>query len=236
MKLPMHRTRIKFCGMTRAEDIATAVALGVDAIGLILVPRSPRCLTLAQARELRATLPPFVASVVLTLDADPAEVQRSATILRPTLWQFHGNEAPEDCARLGLPYLKAVPMAQADDAASRAPRSASTAPRSVALASDPVAFAARYPDATGFVLDSHAAGGQGGTGHRFDWTRVPADLPARFLLAGGLTPDNVFDAIRTVRPYAVDVSSGIESSPGIKNPESMRRFVDEVRRADMGRG
>ena len=206
-----HRTRIKFCGMTRAADIDVAVALGVDAIGLILVPRSPRCLTLAQARELRATLPPFVASVVLTLDAEPTDVQRNAAILRPTLWQFHGSEAPEDCTRLGLPYLKAIPMAQPEAGA---------------------AIAARYPDAAGFILDSHAAGGQGGSGHAFDWTRVPAAFPARIVLAGGLTPDNVFDAICTVRPWAVDVSSGIESAPGIKDPDRMRRFVEEVQRAD----
>lgn len=206
------RTRIKFCGMTRAADVGTAVALGVDAIGLILVPGSPRCLALAQALALRATLPPFVASVALTLDADPAEVQRNAATLRPTLWQFHGSEAPEDCARLGLPFLKAVPMAQPDDAA---------------------AFAARYPTAAGFVLDSHAAGGQGGSGLRFDWSRVPANLGGRLVLAGGLTPENVFDAVRTLRPYAVDVSSGIESAPGIKDPERMRRFVAEVQRADV---
>lgn len=209
--IPATRTRIKFCGMTRAEDIRIAVALGVDAIGLILVPGSPRCLTLAQALALRVALPPFVASVALSLDADPAEVQRSAATLRPTLWQFHGSEAPEDCLRLGLPFLKAVPMAQPDDA---------------------VAFAARYPTAAGFVLDSHAAGGQGGSGLRFDWDRVPAELSGRVVLAGGLTPDNVFDAIRRVRPYAVDVSSGIESAPGIKDAERMRRFVAEVQRAD----
>lgn len=206
------RTRIKFCGMTRAEDINTAVALGVDAIGLILVPGSPRWLSVAQALALRATLPPFVASVALSLDADPAEVQRSAATLRPTLWQFHGSEAAEDCVRLGLPFLKAIPMAQPDDAA---------------------AFAARYPTAAGFVLDSHAVGGQGGSGVLFDWSRVPTNLgAARRVLAGGLTPENVFDAVRTVRPYAVDVSSGIEYAPGNKDPERMRRFVAEVQRAD----
>ena len=205
------RTRIKFCGMTRAEDIRVAVALGIDAVGLILVPGSPRCLTLTQALALRATLPPFVASVALTLDADPRGVQRSAALLRPSMWQFHGSETAADCERLGLPFLKAVPMAQPEAA---------------------VAFAARYPTAAGFVLDSHAAGGQGGSGLRFDWSRVPAGLGARVILAGGLTPDNVFDAVRLVRPFAVDVSSGIESVPGTKDPERMRRFVDEVRRAD----
>lgn len=207
----MSRTRIKFCGMTRAEDVAAAVALGVDAIGLILVPASPRALSLSQAVALRATLPPFVASVALSLDADPADVQRSVATLRPTFWQFHGSEAAKDCDRIGLPYLKAVPMAQPEDAE---------------------AFAARYRAASGFVLDSHAAGGQGGSGQRFDWSRIPADLGRPLVLAGGLTPDNVFDAVCTVRPYAVDVSSGIESAPGRKDVERMRAFVAEVRRAD----
>nr|WP_183959924.1 phosphoribosylanthranilate isomerase [Chiayiivirga flava] len=205
------RTRIKFCGMTRAEDVAAAVALGVDAIGLILVPGSPRALSLSQAVALRASLPPFVASVALSLDADPADAQRSAATLRPTFWQFHGSEAPEDCDRIGLPYLKAVPMAQPEDAA---------------------AFAARYRSASGFVLDSHVAGGQGGSGRRFDWSRIPADLGRPLVLAGGLTPDNVFDAVCAVRPYAVDVSSGIESAPGVKDGDRMRAFVAQVQRAD----
>lgn len=205
------RTRIKFCGMTRAEDVAAAVALGVDAIGLILVPGSPRALSLSQAVALRATLPPFVASVALSLDAEPADVQRSAATLRPTLWQFHGSEAPDDCDRLGLPYLKAVPMARPDEAA---------------------AFAARYRGASGFVLDSHVAGGQGGSGQRFDWSRIPVGLGRPLVLAGGLAPDNVFDAVCAVRPYAVDVSSGIESAPGVKDAERMRAFVAQVQRAD----
>ena len=208
------RTRIKFCGITRAEDIRIAVSLGVDAIGLILVPGSPRCLTLARARELRAQVPAFVATVVLSLDADPAETVRQAAILRPTLWQFHGSESPEDCARIGVPYLKAVPMAQPQHA---------------------LEFAARYPGASGFVLDSHAAGGQGGSGKAFDWARIPQDLDAPIVLAGGLTPDNVFDAVNAVQPYALDVSSGIESAPGIKDVARMRAFVDAVRRADATR-
>lgn len=207
------RTRIKFCGMTRPQDIDTAVTLGIDAIGLILVPASPRALPLAQAVALRNRLPPFVASVALTLDADIAEVSRAAATLRPTFWQFHGNEDPQDCARLGLPWLKAISMADPDTAAEDA---------------------ARYSTAAGFVLDSHIAGGQGGSGKTFDWTRIPT-LPRPVLLAGGLTPDNVFDAVRTARPYAVDVSSGIEASPGVKDPGRMRAFVDAVRAADAAR-
>lgn len=205
------RTRIKFCGMLRAADIELAAALGVDAIGLIFAPRSPRRLELAQARALRATIPPFVSVVALLMDADPAQIQTMLQTVRPTLLQFHGSEPPADCARFGVPYLKAVPMAIPEGAAI---------------------YAARYPDAAGFVFDSHATGQPGGSGRAFDWSALPRNLARPLVLAGGLTPDNVYDAVRTVRPWAVDVSSGIESAPGIKDPDAMRRFVAEVRRAD----
>lgn len=206
----MHRTRIKFCGMTRADDVDAAVRLGVDAIGFVLVPGSPRCLRPEAALALRARIPPFVASVALTLDEDPARVQRMAAMLRPSLWQFHGSEEPEDCTRLGLPYLKAIGMAQ---------------PQAAAV------LTATHSAAAGFVLDSHGIGQQGGSGRTFDWSQIP-ELPRPLILAGGLTPDNVFDAVRRVRPFAVDVSSGIEIAPGRKHVEAMRAFIAEVRRAD----
>jgi phosphoribosylanthranilate isomerase len=209
------RTRIKFCGMTRLQDIACAAQLGVDAIGLIFAPRSPRRLELAQARPLRAALPPFVAPVALLMDADPSQVQTIVQTLRPALLQFHGSEAPQDCARWGVPYLKAVPMAIPEGAAI---------------------YAGRYPDAAGFVFDSHGAGEPGGSGRAFDWHALPRQLARPLLLAGGLTPENVYDAVRTVRPWAVDVSSGIESAPGEKDEDRMRRFVAEVRRADQHMG
>ena len=205
------RTRIKFCGMTRAEDIACAAALGVDAVGLIFATRSPRRLELAQARALRAVLPPFVSTVALLMDADLTQVQAILQTVKPALLQFHGSEAPQDCGRWGVPYLKAVPMAIPEGAAI---------------------YAARYPDAAGFVFDSHAAGEPGGSGRAFDWSALPRQLPRPLLLAGGLTPENVYDAVCAVRPWAVDVSSGIESAPGIKDQDKMRRFVAEVRRAD----
>jgi phosphoribosylanthranilate isomerase len=208
------RTRIKFCGMTRPEDLALAAALGVDAVGLIFAPRSPRFLELPQARALRASLPPFVAPVALLMDADLTQVQAILHTVKPALLQFHGSEAPQDCGRWGVPYLKAVPMAIPEGA---------------------TAYAARYPDAAGFVFDSHAAGEPGGSGRAFDWSALPRHLARPMLLAGGLTPDNVHDAVCAVRPWAVDVSSGIESAPGIKDPDKMRRFVDEVRRADQSR-
>lgn len=206
-----HRTRIKFCGMTRVEDVQFAAALGVDAVGLIFAPRSPRRLELAQGRLLRAALPPFVTPVALLMDAEIAHVQAMLQTVKPALLQFHGAERPEDCVRYGLPFLKAVPMAIPEGAAI---------------------YAARYPDAIGFVFDSHAAGEAGGSGQRFDWSRLPRGIGRPLLLAGGLDPDNVFEAVRSVRPYAVDVSSGIESAPGIKDAEKMRRFVAEVKRAD----
>lgn len=206
------RTRIKFCGMTREQDVRAAVALGVDAIGLVFAPRSPRCLTLAQGRALRALLPPFVAPVALVMDADASLLRGIVQQVRPALIQFHGSEAPEDCDRPGVPYLRVVPMAIPEGAAIHA---------------------ARYPHAAGLVFDGHAAGESGGSGRRFDWTRVPRGLDRPVLLAGGLGPDNVAEAIACVRPFAVDVSSGIESAPGEKDLDHMRRFVEAVRRADL---
>jgi phosphoribosylanthranilate isomerase len=208
---PMGRTRIKFCGVTRAIDIERAIVLGVDAIGLILATRSPRRLEPAQARELRAALPPFVSAVALVMDAEPASLRAIIDRVRPNLIQFHGSELPEDCTRAGVSYLKAVPMAIPEGAAI---------------------YASRYPDAAGYVFDSHGAGEPGGSGRRFDWSQLPRALKRPLILAGGLTPDNVFDAVRAVRPWAVDVSSGIESEPGIKDEDRMRRFVDAVRAAD----
>jgi phosphoribosylanthranilate isomerase len=205
------RTRIKFCGLTRSEDVTRAAALGVDAIGLILVERSPRHIDLQQARALRAVLPPFVSAVLLTMDMPPAQVREHAQVMRPHWLQFHGGEEDPDCGAHGLPFLKALPM----------------------LGDEPVADAmARYPSAAGFVLDAHAAGQPGGSGQSFDWSRAPAGSTRPWLLAGGLHPDNVFDAILATRPYAVDVSSGIEHEPAIKCPLKMARFVAEVRRAD----
>jgi phosphoribosylanthranilate isomerase len=205
------RTRIKFCGFTRVEDVHQAVALGVDAIGLIFAPRSARRIDVAAARRLRAAVPPFVATVALVMDAEDAELRAIVQTVKPTLLQFHGSEAPADCGRWGLPYVKAVPMAIPEGAAI---------------------YAARYADAAGFIFDSHAAGETGGSGRSFDWSQLPKSLSRPLMLAGGLTPETVGDAVRRVRPYAVDVASGIESAPGIKDVQRMRRFVAAVRDAD----
>lgn len=210
-RLP-RRTRIKFCGLTRAEDVAVACALSVDAVGFVFAERSKRRVSPAQAAPLRDALDPFVASVALFMDNDAATVREVIDVVRPTILQFHGAEDDAFCAAFGLPYLKAVAMggegARADD------------------------LAQRYPRAAGFLFDSHAAGQAGGSGHAFDWSRIPRDCPRPWLLAGGLHPENVFDAIRATACWGVDVSSGIESAPGEKDATKMRRFVEDVRRAD----
>lgn len=209
----MTRTRIKFCGITRDRDARAAIALGVDALGFVLVPASPRYIPADKAAKLRAALPPFVAAVALFKDADAGFVQDAIDRLQPALLQFHGEESPDFCASFGLPYLKAVAMGEKQSLSAQA---------------------SRYRDAAGLLLDSHARGGMGGRGETFDWSRVTA-VKAPLVLAGGLNPGNVGRAVRELRPYGVDVSSGIEAKPGIKDPEKMRAFVDAVRRADKSR-
>jgi phosphoribosylanthranilate isomerase len=206
----MTRTRIKFCGITRMQDAQAAVELGVDAIGLVLTRKSPRFIELAQAHEIRRSLPPFVTAVALFMDDDPAWIAMAVDAVAPDLLQFHGSESAADCVRYGRRYLKAVPMG--GDADVRG-------------------MVAMHTGATGFLLDGNVAGEQGGRGKSFDWSRIPENLQRPVVLAGGLTCDNVGSAIRAVKPYAVDVSSGIESAPGMKDLDKMRRFVEEVQRA-----
>jgi phosphoribosylanthranilate isomerase len=205
------RTRIKFCGLTRVEDVRTAVELGVDAVGFVLTRKSRRFIEPAQARALRDALPPFVDAVALFMDDAAEWVEEVVARLRPDLLQFHGEESADFAARFPTAYLKAVPMASVADVPG---------------------YAARHPAARGFLLDSHAAGAVGGSGGTFDWTRVPRDFGRPLVLAGGLDAGNVAEAIATARPYAVDVSSGIETAPGIKDAAKMRAFVEAVRRAD----
>ena len=208
-----HRTRIKFCGMTRVEDALTASALGVDAIGLIFAARSKRRVTPEAAATIRASLPPMVDAVALFMDNLADDVRSTIDRVRPSLLQFHGEEDDAFCASFGMPYMKAVAMG------GRNGEDAATLP-------------INYPRAAAFLFDSHARGESGGSGLTFDWARLPAHFPKPFLVAGGLNPDNVFEAIRATGCWGVDVSSGIEMSPGVKNHEHMRRFVSEVRRAD----
>ena len=209
------RTRIKFCGMTRVDDALAAAALGVDAVGMIFAARSKRLIAPDAAAAVRLALPPFVAGVALFMDNPADEVRAVVERVRPTLLQFHGEEDDAFCAGFGLPYLKAVAMGGAG--------------------AETASLAARWPRAAAFLFDSHAQGEAGGSGRSFDWSRVPTGFAPPFLLAGGLSPDNVFDAIRATGCWGVDVSSGIEGdAPGVKDAAKMRRFVAEVARADRG--
>ena len=211
------RTRIKFCGLTREDDVALACTLGVDAVGFVFAERSKRRVSPAQAARLRDALDPFVSAVALFMDNDASAVREVVDAVRPTLLQFHGSEDDTFCASFGLPYLKAVAM-------GGSMRGEAT--------DDGASLVAQWPHASAFLFDSHAAGQAGGSGHAFDWSRIPRDCPRPWLLAGGLHPDNVHDAIRSTACWGVDVSSGIESAPGLKDAAKMRRFVEEVGRAD----
>jgi len=206
----LFRTRVKFCGMTRSGDVRLASELGVDAVGFVFAPGSPRRVHPQQARMMRQALGPLVDAVALFMDNPIEEVRKAVRLVRPTLLQFHGREDDAFCRGFGVPYIKAIAMG-------------GEVPTAAVLRS-------RYPGAAGFLFDAHAPGAPGGTGRRVDLARLPRDLQAPMILAGGLTCDNVALAIRTVRPYAVDLASGIESAPGIKDAEKMRRFIEEVRR------
>ncbi|MEO7875767.1 MAG: phosphoribosylanthranilate isomerase [Dokdonella sp.] len=205
------RTRIKFCGITRADDARLAAELGVDAIGLVFTRNSQRFVGVGLARTIRRALPPFITTVALFMDDEPAWIEEVIAVVQPDVLQFHGREDAGFAASFARPYMKAVPMGSVANV---------------------LAFAALHPEANGLLLDSHASGALGGTGEAFDWTRVPRNTGRPIILAGGLDPANVAQAIVAVRPYAVDVSSRIESAPGIKNPARMRRFVEVVKSAD----
>ena len=213
MNRTLYRTRIKFCGMTRPGDVRLAGELGVDAVGFVFAQGSPRRVSPVEARHLRQALAPMVAAVALFRDNSTAEVREVVRQVRPSLLQLHGDEDDAFCRGFRVPYLKAVPMGGE-------------------AAWDARTLQQRWPGADGFLFDSHSSGGAGGTGHGFDWSRIPTGLHRPFVLAGGITPDNVHAAIVATLPWAVDVASGIEISPGIKDGEKMRRFVAEVRKAD----
>ncbi|MCW5581543.1 MAG: phosphoribosylanthranilate isomerase [Luteimonas sp.] len=218
MSSPLFRTRIKFCGMTRPGDVRLAGELGVDAVGFVFAERSRRRVEPKQAAAMREALAPMVDAVALFMDNAEDEVRQIVGLVRPSLLQFHGDESEAFCRGFGLPYLKAVAMGGGEPL-------------------DPLALHARFPTAAGFVLDGHVPGGAGGSGRAFDWSRVPRGITKPFLVAGGLTPDNVHAAIHATRPWGVDVAGGVETSgrePGIKDGARMRRFVEEVRRADCG--
>ncbi len=207
----MNRTRIKICGVTRMEDALLACELGADAIGLVMTPSSPRCVPLDGARAIREALPSFVSLVALAHDLPATRVAEIVDRLRPDLIQFHGSEDAAFCESFGVRYTKAIGMAGDGNVHE---------------------IAAAHPRAQGFVLDGHPAGAQGGQGRTFDWSRIPRDLDRPIILAGGLHAGNVGDAIRMVHPWAVDLASGVESAPGIKDAAKMRAFFAVVRKTE----
>lgn len=207
------RTRIKICGITRPGDLEAAVEAGADAIGLVLWPKSPRAVDLAQAAALARRLPPFVTPVGLFVNATPAEVRAACEAVPNLVLQFHGDETAEACDAPGRPYLRAARMSPGFDLLD---------------------FARRFPGAEGLVLDAFVEG-YGGGGKVFDWSLIPPSVPAPVVLSGGLNPANVVDAVLSVRPWAVDVSSGVEEAKGLKDAVLMRQFCAAVREADARR-
>jgi len=207
----MRRTRVKICGITRQEDARAASRLGVDAIGLVFYHGSPRAVDAGQAAGICRVLPPFVTSVGLFVDPAAEDVHAVLDAVPLDLLQFHGDETAEFCRGFGRPYIKAIRMREG---------------------LDPVACAREYADARGILLDSFNAAAHGGTGEVFDWSRIPGGLDLPVVLAGGLGPGNVEQAIVRVRPYAVDVSSGVERGKGIKDADKMAAFMRGVNRGD----
>ncbi len=200
-------TRVKFCGLRHKDDIADAVALGVDALGFVFYEPSSRYVAPEDAATLTRAVPAFLTRVGLFVNENAETIKRIFEIARLNLIQYHGEESPEFCDSVGLPYIKAFRVQQDMD---------------IRGAMD------RYPNASGFLLDAYVKGQPGGTGERFDWGLIPRSY-APIILAGGLTPDNAKDAIEQVAPWALDVSGGIESKPGRKDPDKMARFMDACR-------
>jgi len=202
-------TRIKICGINHLDDALKAVECGADAIGIIFVEKSPRYASLTEARVIAESMPPFVTVVGLFMDAPEEKVREALKVVPLNLLQFHGDESAEYCDQFNMPYIKALRMRENVNV---------------------VAYAQEYPNASGILLDAYHKGMGGGTGQTFDWNMIPADVPLPLILAGGLTPDNVAAAVEQVRPYAVDVSSGVESEPSVKDHKKIEQFIKEVQR------
>ena len=207
------RTRIKICGLTREADVDCAVQAGADAVGFVFYESSPRHVSVARARELSERLPPFVTPVGLFVNADSAFILEAIAAIPQMLLQFHGDEAPAACVRYARPYLRAARMQAGFDL---------------------IDFAATHANAQALLLDANVEG-YGGGGKVFDWSLIPSDVPLPVVLSGGLHAGNVAEGLRQVRPWAVDVSSGVESAKGIKDATAIRQFCDAVRGADSRR-
>ncbi len=206
----MH-TRIKICGITRVEDGLAAARLGADAIGLVFYDKSPRAVDIARAKSVADALPPFVTTVGLFVNPAPQFAEAILDQLSLDLLQFHGDESPRECERYGRPYLKAIRMRDGIDLNE---------------------VADRYCNAKGLLLDAFREDAYGGTGETFDWERIPAELNKPVVLAGGLNPANIEEAVRRVQPAAVDVSGGVEAAKGIKDASLIAAFIQGVRNAE----
>jgi phosphoribosylanthranilate isomerase len=207
------RTRIKICGIREAGDARVAAEAGADAIGLVFYAASPRYLTPDNAARIAAGLPPFVMAVGLFVNPTESEVRGILGEVPLDLLQFHGDETAEFCERFGRPYIRVVRMEAGTDL---------------------VEYAHRFSRARALLLDAHVPGQAGGTGKTFDWADIPRNLPIPVILSGGLTPSNVGRAVREVHPWAVDVSSGVEASRGVKDPRKIVEFIRSVRSEDAG--
>ncbi len=204
------RTRIKICGLTREADVDAAVDAGADAVGFVFYPRSPRFVDVPRAAELARRLPPFITPVGLFVNATADDISRAVEAVPNLVLQFHGDESPEACRAAARPYLRAVRMAAGVDLLD---------------------FVACYPDARALLLDAHVEG-YGGGGKVFDWSLIPRNVRSPVVLSGGLHAGNVIDGVLQVRPWAVDVSSGVESAKGIKDAAAIHRFCEAVQEAD----
>ena len=202
-----NRTRVKICGITRVEDALAAVHAGADAIGLVFYVPSPRYVTIEQAQKIVAVMPPFVSVVALFVNALPAEIKTVLAQVRIDIVQFHGDESPAECEQIKLPYYKAIRV-KAD--------------------TNLLQYAVEFKHAKALLLDTYTEAAFGGTGQVFDWRLVPKNLTKPVILAGGLAPQNVSLAIQQVRPYAVDVSGGVESAKGIKDTAKVAAFMQAV--------
>jgi phosphoribosylanthranilate isomerase len=207
------RTRVKICGITRVADAATVVQCGADALGLVFYPKSPRYVDIEQAREIAESVAPFVTVVGLFVNAAADAIEQIIANVPLGLLQFHGHENNALCNSFGLPFIKSIAMREGTDVLS---------------------LMEHYPAASGFLLDAWQPQSYGGGGETFDWNILPESSPRPLILAGGLTPENVATAINTVRPYAVDVSSGVESRKGIKSAARITTFMKGVENSDTG--